>query len=300
MKRDRSGRLSLDVDGRDWPNRTASRFVEAGGLRWHVQIMGQGPPILLLHGTGAATHSWRALAPLLAQDFTIVAPDLPGHGFTDPLLSGRVSLPDMARALGALLAALGLSPRLVVGHSAGAALAVRLRLDRLIEPAAIIGFNAALLPFEGFAGHLFPSIARLLFVNPVAARLFAWSADRTTVARLLSGTGSTIEPAGIDLYTRLIGNPAHVAGVLAMMANWDLDRLLRDMRRLDTPLVLIAATGDRSVPPETARRIPRLVPGTEVIAVRGLGHLAHEEDPARFAALVREIAVKHQVLPTTS
>ena len=43
-------------DGGDWPNREASAFVEAAGIRWHVQRMGEGPPLLLLHGTGAATH----------------------------------------------------------------------------------------------------------------------------------------------------------------------------------------------------------------------------------------------------
>ena len=72
-------------EGRDWPNATASRFVAAGGVKWHVQVMGQGPVALLLHGTGSATHSWRDLAPLLARDFTVVAPDLPGHGFTSAI-----------------------------------------------------------------------------------------------------------------------------------------------------------------------------------------------------------------------
>jgi len=55
-----------DREGRDWPNRAASRFVQASGLRWHVQVMGEGPTVLMLHGSGAATHSWRDLAPLLA------------------------------------------------------------------------------------------------------------------------------------------------------------------------------------------------------------------------------------------
>ncbi len=47
------------VEGRDWPHREASRFVEAAGLRWHVQEFGSpdAPTLLLLHGTGAATHS---------------------------------------------------------------------------------------------------------------------------------------------------------------------------------------------------------------------------------------------------
>ena len=58
--------------GRDWPNRDASRFVTDGGVRWHVQVMGEGPVVLLLHGAGAATHSWRDLAPRLAQHAGVV------------------------------------------------------------------------------------------------------------------------------------------------------------------------------------------------------------------------------------
>ena len=78
----------------DWPNRTASRYVEAGGLRWHVQSLGDtGPVILLLHGTGAATHSWAGLAPLLATRFRVVAPDLPGHGFSGAAVGAGMSLP---------------------------------------------------------------------------------------------------------------------------------------------------------------------------------------------------------------
>ena len=58
--------LDWDRDGAGWPNRSSSRFVVSGAMRWHVQIMGQGPVMLLIHGTGASTHSWRRLAPLLA------------------------------------------------------------------------------------------------------------------------------------------------------------------------------------------------------------------------------------------
>ena len=84
------------VDGADWPNREASRFVAAGGYRWHVQHMGQGPVCLLLHGTGAATHSWRDVMPALATRFTVISCDLPGHGFTHANFGQRVTLPAMA------------------------------------------------------------------------------------------------------------------------------------------------------------------------------------------------------------
>ncbi|MEM7746067.1 MAG: alpha/beta fold hydrolase, partial [Pseudomonadota bacterium] len=110
-------------DGRDWPNREASVFVRTGGVAWHVQRMGSGPRLLLLHGTGGATHSWRGLLPALADRFDVVAPDLPGHGFSS---MGMASLPGMAGAVRDLLATLDVAPEYIVGHSAGAAIALRL------------------------------------------------------------------------------------------------------------------------------------------------------------------------------
>ena len=66
-------RLDWQRDGADWPNRASSRMVRAGGLTWHVQVAGSGPVLLLVHGTGASTHSWRDLLPLLATGHTVVA-----------------------------------------------------------------------------------------------------------------------------------------------------------------------------------------------------------------------------------
>ena len=65
-----------------WPFAQHSMFVNAAGLRWHVQSFGDGPLLLMLHGLGASTHSWRGLAPLLATHYRVVMIDLPGHAFT--------------------------------------------------------------------------------------------------------------------------------------------------------------------------------------------------------------------------
>ena len=85
----------LQVRG-DWPNAACSRFVSASGVRWHVQEAGSGPVLLLLHGTGAANHSWGAMLPLLASHFRVVAPDLPGHGFSTMPGERQLTLPGMA------------------------------------------------------------------------------------------------------------------------------------------------------------------------------------------------------------
>jgi magnesium chelatase accessory protein len=274
-------------DGCDWPNRASSRFVTAAGLRWHVQIMGQGPVLLLIHGTGAATHSWRDLLPLLARHYTVLAPDLPGHGFTAMPPRHGLSLPGMARSLGELLRALDSRPLLVCGHSAGAAILARMCLDGHIAPRVLISLNGALLPLSGLPGQLFSPIAKLLAVNPLVPRLFAWRAsNRTALDRLIDSTGSRIDARGIELYGRLVRNPAHVAGALGMMANWDLRPLERDLPRLAPRLVLVVGERDGTIPPREAWRVRALLPSAWLVSLPGLGHLAHEERPRRIAALI--------------
>jgi magnesium chelatase accessory protein len=291
--------MSLDFqrDGADWPHRAASRFVVAGGLRFHVQVARSeaagGAAVLLLHGLGAASHSWRGLLPLLARHATVIAPDLPGHGFSElprPAASARthpLSLPSMAASIAALLDTLGLAPALVVGHSAGAAIAARLVLDGRVAPRALVSLNGALLPFRGVAGAVFSPAARLLARLPLVPELVtALVGDNASVARMLRETGSAIDPEGLRLYARLVRDPGHVAGALGMMANWDLAALYRDLRRLRPAPLLLAGRGDRTVPPADARRLAALIPGAEAAFLPGLGHLMHEERPDLVAACI--------------
>lgn len=274
-----------------WPNAAHSRFENAGGLNWHVQDLGDGPVLLLVHGTGASTHSWAGLAPLLAAHYRVIAPDLPGHGFTELGSARRSSLPGMADGLAGLLTQLEVVPQLVVGHSAGAAVLARMCLDRRIAPAALISLNGALLPLRGLAGHLFAPAAKLLAMFPAVPRLFSWrAADRRMVTRLLRDTGSTPPAEMIDLYQRLVRSPRHLSGTLRMMANWDLEPLARELFRIAPLLYLVACENDRTIPASETRRLHRLLPDSHLIPVPGLGHLGHEEAPALFADLVQGIA----------
>lgn len=284
-------RPQWDREGRDWPNRESSRFVTVGGLRWHVQEMGpdDGPVLLLLHGTGAATHSWGGLMPLLARRFRVIAPDLPGHGFTGPLPMHRLSLPGVAGAVGQLIEGLEIQPGLAVGHSAGAAILCRMALDGTIDPALIVSLNGALKPFPGLAGAIFPPIAKLLFTNPLVPRFFAWSAglDGGKRARkLIADTGSEVDARTLGHYVDLMRCPGHAHGALGMMAGWDLGGFQADLPGLRTPLVLVAGALDRTVDPEVADRVAGMVHAGRAVHLEGLGHLAHEEDPARLAALI--------------
>ena len=291
------GTLSGTRPDAHWPNREASRTVRAAGLNWHVQVMGTGPVLLLIHGTGAATHSWRGLLPLLAQHFTCIAPDLPGHGYTEAPPAARLSLPGMAKSLQGLLTIMNLTPVAAVGHSAGAAVLARMALDAAVAPRALVSLNGAFIPLQGVAGQVFSPLARLLTGLPGLPQVFAWRArDPAVVSRLLSGTGSTLDAEGVRLYGQVVQRPGHAAAALAMMAHWDLNPLLRQLPSLVAPLLLIAGEGDRSVPPEQSQRVRDLVPGARLAMLHRLGHLAHEEAPAQVAALILDFARIHGVL----
>jgi magnesium chelatase accessory protein len=278
--------LDWDRDGRDWPNREASRFVRVGGLDWHVQTIGQGPAVWLIHGTGAATHSWRDVAPLLAERFSVVAMDLPGHGFTRGRPAGGLTLGGMAAALAALMVALGSMPALIGAHSAGAAIAARMALDGR-HRAPIAAFGPALLPFAGVSAPLFSGLARLLFANPIVPSLFARvaRAEGQTERFLARSTGSRIDRRGAALYERLFASPGHCAGAIEMMADWDLAGLARDLPLLAVPMHVAHGACDSAIKPADARRAAALAKARFTL-LPGLGHLAHEERPVEAAELI--------------
>ena len=279
-----------DVEGRGWPNADASRFVAAGGVKWHVQVSGTGPSLLLLHGTGSATHSWRDLMPLLTPYFTVIAPDLPGHGFSSPI--GRASPVNVATAVAALTDTLGLGPALIVGHSAGAAIALTMVDRGLAAPRSVVSFGGALLPFGGLAGKIFPSMARLLFVNPFTPELFAMRTRNPgeVGAFLKRSTASPIDARGVELYERLLQTSGHIGGALALMANWDLDALERALPRIAVPVLLVHGDRDATIPVATSRTVADRLPDGRLLIVPGLGHLAHEEAPARHAEIITDFA----------
>lgn len=290
--------LNWERYGHDWPNREASRFVRASGMQWHVQVMGKGPPLLLLHGTGASTHSWAGLMPLLAADFTIVAPDLPGQGFTQAPPREFLSLPGISRAIAGLLRELDIRPDVAVGHSAGAAVAIQMTLSRLIAPRTIISLNGALLPLGGLAGQLFAPLAKLLTITPFVSDLFSRRArDPQAIERMIAQTGSTLDARGIEYYRRLASNPAHVAAALGMMANWDLRAFATALPRLKVPLTLVVGSRDRTIPPSQAERVRELLPQSTIVTMPGLGHLAHEEKPEECAAIIRTAAREAGIVP---
>lgn len=277
------------------------RFVATARLRWHVCDIGTGPDIVLLHGAGGSAHGWDALLPHLTSTFRVTAPDLPGHGSTERPFSSApdegLGLSGMAGSVMELLAALERRPRLVVGHSAGAA--IGLEVIRRGGADAWVGINPAL------AGGGRPDLPEALLdpVRPLlrsrmAAHLVAALARNTGIVdRLLESTGSSmLPPASRRIYRELLEDPDHAAAVMEMMTLWEPDPLDDALESIRVPCMVVVGTEDGWVDPRAGRTVARRIPGARLVELPGLGHLAPEEDPGAVAEPL--LAFAREVVPS--
>ena len=127
-----------------WFGKTfTSRFVNAGGLRQHVVIGGDGPPLLLVHGWPENWYQYRALMPALARDFTVIAVDQRGMGLTEKPDSGYDSA-TLANDLVTLMDALGYPRFSVVGFDTGMVISYALAADHPERVARLVVGEAPL------------------------------------------------------------------------------------------------------------------------------------------------------------
>lgn len=276
----------------DWPNVTYSRQALCRPHRWHVQEAGSGATLMLLHGAGGSTHSFRDLLPDLARDHHVVAVDLPGQGFTQLGARHRSGIDATADDIVALCRQESWAPTAIIGHSAGAALALRLSQRNLSprgQPPKIVGINAALDRFPGLAGVLFPALAKMLAAVPFTAQIFAATArEPRRVQSLIDSTGSDIDAEGLAQYRRLISDRDHADATLMMMAQWELDILIRDLGAITADTLFITGDKDSVVPPSVSEKAAAQMPHARTVCLPDLGHLAHEEAPQQISGLIRD------------
>ena len=290
--------MKWESEKADWPNSDISRFVKVSGTRLHIQRLGGGPKLLLLHGSGATTHSFAGIMDQLKDQFEILALDLPGHGFSSDLGRYEPTLVNVSKAIGEVLTKEEFAPEIVIGHSAGAAIAVELVHSKITSPMAFVPINGAFYPFPGFAGSLFPAMAKLLFLNPLVPSLFSVSASKSRVSRLLNSTGSKLSAQQISYYERALASSTHIRGTLAMMANWQLETMRQKLKSLDVPTLLVIGGRDGTISPAASVDTQSIVSDSERLVLKNYGHLVHEEAPEEVATYVRDFWSQTQKAPS--
>ncbi len=274
----------------DWPNRDCSRRVQAAGLDWHVQMAGEGPLVVLLHGTGSSTHSWAPMWPLLTRQARVLAMDLPGHGFTRGADYERLDLASIAQQLDVLLEVMEVGPpALVAGHSAGFPLSLRWSLLGRHCAGALVGYAPSLVPPPpAYALFLGPLINPLATSGPIASLLAATIGPSGMVDRLLDSTASILDERQRRHYRTLFSESAHVRGAMNFMAAADLPVLLEDAAGSAAPMRLVVGDLDAWVPPEPLLQVIRRYLPQAQVERWNAGHLMHEIEPERAARVILE------------
>jgi magnesium chelatase accessory protein len=289
---------SIDRIPQNWPLRELSNSVSAGQMEWHVQMAGAGltregaakPIALLLHGTGSSAHSWAELLPVLAKSHWVIAPDLPGHGFTISHQSEQLSLTLITHKLAELLRALGVEQiDSIIGHSAGATLGLQYSL-LYPAPKRIIGLNPSLvsLPsfYHSFLAPLINPIATSSFVSSMIADLLPFT---SMIDKLLDSTNSKLNGIQRERYKLLFKQKNHINGSLNFMAATDIPNLLAHAHEITSELIFLVANQDSWVQKEELLAvIHRYFPRSTVIQKDG-GHLFHEANPDTALALIQSV-----------
>ena len=273
-----------------WPNSQYSMHVGTSLHKWHIQRLGKpgGKKVLFIHGTGSSSHTWSNTVEFLVDQFEILLIDLPGHGFSKLPAPNESSLQSVVNGSMELIKKISFVPDLIVGHSAGAAIAVLLT-EQIETKNGTICINAAFGEFPGIAGVMFPIFAKIIAVLPYSSDILAGlSRNNERTEKLIANTGSKITNERLDYYKILFSKPDHVKGTLKLMAEWDLSEFLKHLKNLDANINFLVGTLDKTVPISVSKKWSQILTKSNYKEIQGAGHLVHEEMPYEVSQSILE------------
>lgn len=248
-------------------------------VRLHYQRMGwPGPsPVVLLHGLGLSTFTWRKIVPALAEHREVVALDLLGFGRSDKPQPADYSVTGQAEVVLRFLEALDLAAVTLVGHSLGGAVALALAVQRPERVARLILIGSAAYPQKEPFFVRWPRLPFAPLVARCAPRLFcAWG------LRYAVHDPRRIDRAALQTYAAVLGAragaEAYSATVRALRAE-PLDPLCRRFSEIRCPTLILHGENDRVVPRSVPERLAAELPQAHLHFLPWTGHLPQEEQP---------------------
>lgn len=254
-------------------------FVEVAGLHIAYRRVGDGPPVVLLHGAVCDGRVWRTQLEDLSDEFTVVAWDAPGCGqSSDPPESFR--LPEYADCLEGFIDALGLKRPHIVGHSFGGGLALELYRRHPAVPATLVLAGG----YAGWAGSLpADEVGRRLQVVLQAADRLPDAFDPHTVRGLFS---KRLPPDRADELAAIMSQirPAGTRAMAHALAEADLRDVLS---HIEVPTLLLYGDADERSPLDVANALHAAIPTSTLVVWPGLSHESYLEDGETFNAELR-------------
>lgn len=260
----------------------ASRTASVDGLKLHYLTAGQGPTVILLHGYTQTSRMWKPLIAVLAEKFTIIAPDLPGIGDSDIPSSG-IDMITSAIRIHALAKSLGVEKARVVGHDIGLMVAYAYAAQFPTETEKLALLDAFLPGVTGWeAIYNNPQIWHFRFNGEYPERLvqgrepiyfeFFWNV-------LAADKNHSLPEADRKAYTEAYARPGRMRAAWAYFASWP--QLAKDFAQLSQTklsMPLLSIGGDKSLGQELGKQAELVANDPTVVILKNTGHWVLEEN----------------------
>ena len=256
-------------------------------MNLNYKRVGHGEPLLLLHGTGSHWPVWLPVLDRLAQDYDVIAVDLPGHGGSPALAAGDPppTAAGFARVLRTFLDQLGVTTPHIVGNSMGGWTA--LELAKIGQARSV----TALCPAGLWRNHtprycyasLWASYYLATLLSPIARPLTATAVGRTLILGQVTARPWQVSASAA---AATVANLAHSPGFKAHMRAVETERF-RGGQAITVPVTVAWGEKDRILPPSQTHFRAELPTHTRWITLRGCGHVPMSDDPAQVVRAIR-------------
>lgn len=269
-------------------------FVQAGDTRMYYQKAGTGDvPIVLVHGFGASSFSWRNnLNPIADAGFTVYAPDMRGFGLSDKGWDKTMSQDAQADRLKAFLDAVRIDRAVLAGNSMGGGIVTNFALrypDRvrglvLVDPAIYGGTNSGVI--SALVG--LPGIQR--WGQHLVRFILADSERNAATIKSAWFDPGGVTPDVLSGYRRALQTPDWDMGLLALLRDGMSNNLGPRLKDLKVPTLIVWGEYDTWISPTNAPKLKQDIVGSKLAIIKDAGHVPHEEKPQEFNALVIDFA----------
>src|SRR2546423_13607365 len=266
-----------------------SWFTRVNGARIHYQEAGdeKALPIILIHGFISSNLIWsHALKPLADAGFRVIAPDMPGYGYSDKPAEAEYTIAEQARNVVALMDRLKIKSAAIVGASYGGAVAATIALDypQRVEKLVLVGA----VTNDDAKKKLLLRLSCFPLVGDIATPLFLGS--RWVLRKRMDGMyrrmNKPVNEKMVASRHHLLETANSHRAMIRTARRWSANRIEREASLIRQPTMLVWGDDDEHTPLDHALRMRDSIPNAKLIVFRNCGHLPPAEHPQKFVDVV--------------
>jgi len=255
------------------------------GLTLHYYEAGKGEPVVMIHGFSSWAYTWKENMPELSKGYRVLAPDLPGFGFSDRPAGAGYGYELFAGAVEKFLNAKGARRVSLIGNSMGGGVSIRFTLDHPERVRKLVLVDSAGVKMNPHLGLTLLGVPGLnSFMSSINNRFFM----SRILKRFCFYDGSVVTREKAEMYLLPFRTRGAMAAAAATINSIRPDFSEDDFKKIKAPVLIVWGEKDKIIYPAFATVFHRLIPGSKLVMIPKCGHLPQEEKPEEFNKIVSD------------